>query len=145
LSGAVGHALRSLRWGGALVGALFDRLPGAGRVTRGLERVPLARAEAWLSDVVVEGTGAGWLGRRVQGWLLGAVRRYTLARFREEGAREGGIDLGKVREELERTVDDRLADKVQAGARLWTALVAVGLVAAAALETWLVHALLTRG
>jgi len=31
---------------------------------------------------------------------LEAVRRYTLAKFREEGANHGGIDLRKLKEEL---------------------------------------------
>ncbi|MFO0926292.1 MAG: hypothetical protein U0736_04530 [Gemmataceae bacterium] len=39
-------------------------------------------------------------------------------RFREEGA--GGVDVRKVRDELVRTVDDRLADRVRGGAIWWT-------------------------
>ena len=53
--------------------------------------------------------------------------KYTLARFREEGAKHGGIDLLKVKEELEQTVDDKLVEKIRGGLRVWTILVAIGL------------------
>jgi hypothetical protein len=64
------------------------------------------------------------------------VRKYTLARFREEGATHGGINLFKVREELERTADDVLVQKVRDGMRAWTLLVVVGLPLLVAAQTW---------
>jgi hypothetical protein len=73
------------------------------------------------------------------------VRRYTLARFRQEGARYGGIDLLKLKDELEQTVDDALVQKVRSGLWLWTALVILGLPLVVAAQTGLMLALLARG
>jgi hypothetical protein len=85
-----------------------------------------------------DGRGAqgGWLRRTIQAKLLEAVRKYTLARFREEGAKHGGVDLLKMKEELERTVDDALVQRLCGGLRLWTVLVIVGLPLVVAIQTW---------
>jgi hypothetical protein len=57
----------------------------------------LAQADELLSgavrDVMGDAAQAGWLRRRIQGRLLEVVREYTLARFREEGVKHGGINL----------------------------------------------------
>src|SRR5262249_38053118 len=103
---------------------------------------PLARADELLSSAVRAVTGDagqdGWLRRKIQTRLLEAVRKYTLARFRQEGAKHGGIDLLKVKEELERTVDEAMIEKVRGGLRFWTALVLIGLPLVVATQTWIV-------
>jgi hypothetical protein len=138
------HGLRTRRLGRSAVGLVFGRLldvspgqtPGeGGAVARAAARLPLAQAEWRLSQAVrdllgapVEGGGpAGALRRRLQAGLLNRVRTYTLARFREEDAREGGVDLVRVQADLEGRVDDLLAARLKRGVNRWTALVVVGL------------------
>lgn len=149
---ALAYGLGRLRLGAALVRLVFDRMLGVadgqeagergGRIAQGLERLPLAQADERLAAAVRGLTGdagqGGWLRRTIRARLLEAVRKYTLARFREEGPRHGGVDLLKVKEELERTVDDVLVDKVRGGLRLWTVLVIIGLPAVVAAQTYLV-------
>lgn len=149
------HALGSFRLGGSLVQSVFDRIPGLddaegerSLVARGLERLPLAQAEALLSAAVTRAIGdsatGGWLRRLIQARLLGLVQRYTLRRFREEGAVHGGIDVRQLRDELVRTVDDTLAQRVRGGARWWTGAALVGLTIVAAAQTGLLLVLLQR-
>jgi hypothetical protein len=146
------HGLGSLRLGRSLVHVVFERMLGVvaedepgqhgGQIARGLERLPLAQADELLSGAVRRATGdaaqGGWLRRRIQGWLLEAVRTYTLARFREEGAKHGGVDLLKVKQELEETVDDTLVQKMRHGLWFWTALVSIGLPLVVAVQTWVI-------
>jgi hypothetical protein len=153
---ALAHGLGALRLGRSLVRLVFDRLLGVaegqeagergGRVARGLERLPLARAEKLLRGVVqglLGETGeGGWLRRTIRRRLLALVEKYTLARFREEAATSGGVDLLKVREDLEGRIDESLVRKVRGGLRLWTVLVIVCLPLAVAAQTYLVIALL---
>jgi hypothetical protein len=171
---AIAHGLAKLRLGGFVVGLVFERMLGVaegkefgergGRVSQGLERLPLARADELLSGAVRDLTGeaeqGGWLRRKIRGMLLEAVRKYTLARFREEGAKHGGVDLLKLKEEreegakhggvdllklkeeLEQTIDEALVAKVRGGLRLWTILVIVGLPVVVAVQTWVLLMLL---
>ncbi len=102
---------------------IFERILGAaaaggpdehsGQIARGLQRLPLAQADEALSGAIrgVMGDTAeqGWLRRKVQGWLLEAVRKYTLAQFRSDRAEGGGVDLALLQEELEQSVDEALA------------------------------------
>lgn len=155
VAAVVGHALGSFRLGGKLVQGVFDRMPGLdgpadggekSPLARGLERLPLAQAEQLLTAAVTRAIGdaaaGGWVRRLIQARLLGLVQRYTLHRFREEGA--GGVDVRKVRDELVRTVDDRLADRVRGGAIWWTGAGVIGLTAVAAAQTGLLMALAQR-
>jgi hypothetical protein len=151
----IARGLGILRLGAMIVGVVFERMLGiaaqeevgerGGRIVQNLERLPFAQAEALLSGAVRDLTGdaaqAGWLRRKIQAWLLELVRKYTLARFRAEGAKHGGIDLLKVKDELEQTVDDALVQKVRGGLRLWTLLIVIGLPVAVALQTWVLHLL----
>jgi hypothetical protein len=138
------HGLRTRRLGRSAVGLVFGRLldvspgqtpGGGGAVARTAARLPLAQAERRLSQAVrdllgapAEGGGpAGALRRRLQAGLLSRARAYTLARFREGDAREGGLDPARVRADLERRVDDFLAARLKRGVDRWTALVVVGL------------------
>jgi hypothetical protein len=152
------EGLSALRLGRSLVGLIFERMLGVaagneldqsgGKIAQGLERLPLAQAQELLSSAVRTVTGdpaqGGWLRRKIQEWLLEAVRKYTLARFREEGATHGGVNLLKVKGELERTVDDALVQKVRGTLRLWTALVSIGLPLAVVVQNWAVVMLLRR-
>lgn len=152
----VAQGLGSLRLGRSLVRLVFERMLGVaegedfgergGRIARGLERLPVAQADELLSTAVRGVTGeaaqAGWLRRTIQAKLLEAVRKYTLARFREEGAKHGGVDLLKMKEELEQTVDDALVRKLCGGLRLWTVLVLIGLPLVVAIQTWILILLL---
>jgi len=147
---ALSHGLKTLGLGRVVVNLVFDRLlrvsaEGAdggrgGAVVRGVEKLPLAAAEKRLSEVVngllsaKEGEGS-WLRRKIKARLLGSVQKYTLAQFRTEGEREGGVDLAKVRDELNDNVDDLVVTKLQAGINLWTLLVLVGLPLLVAAET----------
>jgi len=149
---SVAHGLGTLRLGRSVVQLVFTRMLGAerggeigergGQISRSLERLPLADAEELLGGAVRNLTGgveqAGWLRRKIQMRLLAMVQKFTLARFREEGAKHGGIDLLKVQEELEKTVDEALVRKVRAGLWLGTALALIGLPLVVALQTWLV-------
>lgn len=104
-----------------------------GAVARAAERLPLAQAEARLNEAVAvllrasaDGGGlSGWVRRRVHGKLLSAVRQYTLARFRQEGAEHGGIDLLKVRADLGRNIDSFMMRKMRGIALRWTVAVVV--------------------
>jgi hypothetical protein len=151
----VAHALGKLRLGRSLVALVFDRMLGVaggdpgerdGKVARGLERVPLAKAEEWLTraarGVIGEPESVGWLRRRVRTALTKAVHRYTLARFRADGTAHGGVDLLKVRGELEDTIDDALVAKVRGGLRVWLWLAILGLPAAIAAQIYFVMGLL---
>jgi hypothetical protein len=152
----VAHGLGSLRLGRSFVRLVFERMLGVaegeefgergGRITQGMERLPFAKAEELLSSAIRDLTGhaeqAGWLRRIIRARLLEAIRKYTLARFREEGAKHGGIDLLKVKEELEQSVDDALVKKVRSGLWLWTVLVIVGLPVVVALQTVLLRLVL---
>jgi hypothetical protein len=157
---ALVEGLRRYRLGEAVVALLFRRLLGASAeaplgergawLARAAERVPLAQAEARLNGAVgavlaapAEGGGVlGWGRRRLQARLVAAVGKDTLARFREEGAKEGGVDLLKVQAEVATRVDDRLANKLAHGVNLWTALALVGLPAQVLAGVWVVLCLL---
>ncbi len=144
------HGLEQLQLGRKGVGLVFDRILKlsegtaiGGRdtgVARALERVPLAQAERLLGDAVCDtirgDAEAGWLRRTLQSRLLSMVSRYTLARFRETDAAHGGVDLARVRTEIETQIDGALAAKLRAGVTLWTATVVVGVPALVAVETY---------
>ncbi|MFM8274584.1 MAG: hypothetical protein ACKODX_19955 [Gemmata sp.] len=150
------HGLGRLGLGRAAVWLVFDRVLGlaaggdhgdrGGAVARGLERVPLARAEELLARAVRAAAGddtrGGWVRRAVRRRVLEAVRRYTLARFRADEAAHGGVDLVRVRDELEGAADEALAKRLRAGVRVWTVLAAVGLPGAVAVQVWIALLLL---
>ncbi len=153
---AVAHGLGSLRLGGAFVRMIFERMLSVkegkefgergGRIAQGLEHLPLAQTEELLNGAVRDLAGqpekVGWLRRKIQARFFNAVRKYTLGRFREEGARHGGVDLVKVKAELEQTVDDAIVRKIRSGLRIWTVLVIIGLPSVVAVQTVIVLLLL---
>jgi hypothetical protein len=153
---ALAHGLGTLRLGRSIVRLVFERLLSVsegqeagehgGRVVRGLERLPLAQAERFLrgavQSVLGEAEEGGRLRRALRARLLGLVQTYTLARFREEEAAHGSINLLKVKEDLEGRIDDDLVKRVRGGLRVWTLLVLVGLPTAVAAQTYVALALM---
>jgi hypothetical protein len=149
---AMAHGLGKLRLGRSLVSLVFDRMLGVaggsqldergGKIVQTVERLPLAQAEKLLGTAVQGVMGdmeqRGRLGRKIQTRVMEAIRTVTLARFRQEDTTTGGIDLSKVKEELERTVDDGLVRKVRGGLWLWTVLVIVLLPSVVAAQTWII-------
>lgn len=138
---ATAERVGAIRPGGSMVRLIFERIlritdeekfgERGGTIGQGLERMPLARADELLSRAARGVTGdaeeGGWVRRTMQTWMLKAVRTCTLAKFREEGAQHGGVNLLKVKDELEQTVDDMIVRKVRAATRTWTVIVIVGL------------------
>jgi hypothetical protein len=138
------QALVSLGMGRAIIGRIFGKMEIADSA---LKRLPLAQAEQSLAGAVRNLTGGdaaegSWLRRKVQARLLGFVQEFTLARFRQENQKHGGIDLLKVRQELESSVDSAVVQRVRGGLFIWTIVVIVGLPAVVAAQTWLAIALL---
>lgn len=148
------HGLAKLRLGRAAVQLVFNKLLNVseeeevgergGQLAQIVERLPLAQAEKKLTDAVqaivaAPPDGSGWFRRKVQNVLLNRVHKYTLVRFREEGAAHGGVDVLKVRKELEDRVDDILVDKLRSGLNLWTIGIIIGLPLVVGAETALVY------
>jgi hypothetical protein len=139
------HALREYRIASTAVRLIFGRLLGVkaeeahgergGWATRTVERLPLVQAEKRLEEAIhehlsasVEGSGLnGWLSQRVQSRLLRAVHAFTLARFRDEDARHGGVDLVKVQSDLGERIDALLLGKLRGGINVWMMVILVGL------------------
>jgi hypothetical protein len=137
------HGLRKHRFGSTVVHLVFGRLLGisaepagerGGMLVRAVERLPLAQVEKRLNDTVRNIVNApsgggltGWIRRRVQLRLVAAVRACTLARFREEAAQHGSIDLVKVQTDLGDRIDGLLIGKLHGGINLWTLCVLVAL------------------
>lgn len=154
-------ALRSWQLGRKAVRMLFDRLVGpanetpagatSGMIAGGLQRVPLAEVERRLTGAVrsvlktSDGpatSSAGRLRKRLEVRLLAMTAKYTLTKFRDDDAAHGGVDVAKVRAELEANVDDLIADKLRGGMNLWTLFVLLGLPVVVAAQTYLALALL---
>jgi hypothetical protein len=147
---AATHALSELRLGSAAVRFVFERMLGihdemapGGRGQRLVEagkKMPLAQAERLVSqkmdDLGKSSPARGWLARKMRTRLLGAVEGITLNRFRETDARKDGIDLLRLKNELETTIDARLIERFRSGLTLWTILAVVGLPVAVALQTY---------
>lgn len=152
------HALRALRPGQQAVSIIFERLFGVapgqefgqrgGTLARAAERIPLAQAEQRLTHAVNElirrPTSEGWFQRKVREILLRAVEKCTLARFREVGSQEGGVDLTMVQAALESRIDDELRDRLRAGMNLWTVATILGLPSLVFAQTYVILALIGR-
>jgi hypothetical protein len=154
------YGLRKYQIGRAAVHLIFGRLLGVtaeevhgergGWLARTAERLPLSQAEKRLDEAIhgiinassEDGGLTGWLRRRVQNRLLGAVHRYTLARFREEDAQHGGVDLVKVQSDLGERIDGMLIGKLRGGINVWTIAVLIGLPGQILAVVYVVFALL---
>jgi len=131
------YGLGKMELGRRTLELIFGRLLGVdetapsgergGVAARALERMPLAQAEARLSEAVrglLKGDGnASWLRRGLQTQLLQRVEKLTLARFRSEGAAHGGVDLPKMRALLADEMDQLLRDTLDAALMKITAVV----------------------
>jgi hypothetical protein len=156
---ALVEGLRALALGRWAIRLIFERVLGVvggahgergGVVVQSLERLPLDRAEHTVQNavdgLVAAPAEGGWLRRKIRDRLLRLAGTYTLARFREEGARHGGVDLLRVQSDLEGRVDDLLLGKVRGGLWLWTAAVVLCLPILVAVQTYLVIAFIaSRG
>lgn len=150
---ATARGLETFHLGGSVIRLIFDRIngpavtegenPSGGRIAQGLERLPLARAEELLNggvrSVLGDPAAGGGLRRMIHSRLVTLIGKYTLSRFRAADAEHGGIEVPKLRDELERTVDSALARKVRASRLVPTLLVAVGLPLVVAAQTWLIR------
>ncbi|MFN7132575.1 MAG: hypothetical protein ACK4N5_10880, partial [Myxococcales bacterium] len=145
------HGLRQLRLGERTLEVVFSQLLGVeerlamgargGAIARTVENLPLAEAESRLKATLgaLFEASAGKPGLRgrllaaIQRSLLEKVEELTLARFREQHQREGGVDLVRVRDELSGRIDALVEDKVQGALNRVTAMVVLGTGAAALL------------
>ena len=147
---ALAHGFRTLGLGRRVVGTVFDRLSGERGewVAQRLESLPLAQAEKGLDQAVrhvvnvgaSEGASSGWVRPRLEKRLLGLVQKVTLARFREEGAERGGVNVARVRTDLESRIDDVLVAKIRGGLKLWTVIVLLGLPFTVFVQTYILIA-----
>jgi hypothetical protein len=137
---ALAEGVRRLALGNKVLGLLFVHLlrveasQALGErgvaVARATERLPLAQAQARLEGTMRDllsaapagGGVKGWLARKVQEKALGEIEAITLARFREQGAQEGGVDLIKVRDELAAKIDGLLVERIERGLLMVTLL-----------------------
>lgn len=148
------HGLAKLRLGRSAVQLVFNKLIGVtedderdvgdrgGQVAQFVERLPLAQAEKKLSEAVqavIRAPEKSWFRRHMQGILIRLVQRVTLTAFRKEGAIAGGVDLVKVRADLEDRVDAMLVDRLRSGLNLWTIGIIIGLPLVVAVEVGLVY------
>jgi hypothetical protein len=68
--------------------------------------------------------------------LVKLIHRFTLAKFREENAVSGGVDLAKVQAEVEPMIDAWLIRKLLVGVAWATWLAVLGLLLVVGLQTW---------
>jgi hypothetical protein len=138
---ALAHGIRSEKLGQSAVHLLFGRMLGVSATAanpkpfaQALERLPLAQAEARLTHTVdtllPRSSSSGllaWLQRQIQARLLHSLQVITLAKFREQGAKEGGVNLAHIQALLEAQADDWLIARLKRSLGFWTLLVLVGL------------------
>ena len=150
---AVVEGVRKCGLGRKVVGLVFQHVLGGvegqhgergGVVAQSLERLPLRQAETALrsaiSTLIAAPGEGGWLRRKIRDRLLRVVEAGALTRFREEEARHGGVDLHRVRAELEGKAEDALVEKVSGGMKVWTIAVIVLLPLTVAAQTYIVLA-----
>lgn len=123
------HGLQKLALGRRVLGVLFAKLgvtedsaqgERAGAIGRTVERLPLRDAEARLRGAVnavlserAEKTGVrAWLARKLIASAVTRIEAITLARFRSQDMKTGGVDLLVVRDELSTTIDQTLASTI---------------------------------
>ncbi|MBL8953451.1 MAG: hypothetical protein JNK82_21935 [Myxococcaceae bacterium] len=123
------HGLQKLQLGTRVLKLVFNQLgvteestqgERAGSVGRVVEKLPLRDAEARLSGAVngllaerAAKTGLrAWLARKLVESALQRIERITLAKFRSEDAKTGGVDLLVVRDELAAGIDGTLASTI---------------------------------
>ena len=138
LLGTLMHGLKRQQLARSSVRMLFDRFaavsaeesPGErGNVAiRAAERLPLAKAEELLQRILRGFAGAlasrtdlpGRMGQRLQSHLFGRVGSVTLSKFRDHNKQHGGVDVLRVRDELENHIDTLLIGRLRWTVNLWT-------------------------
>ena len=125
------HGLTKLSLGTRVLKLVFGQLgvtesstqgERGGAVSQLVEKLPLREAEARLTGAVKSlldaragQTGVrAWLSRKLIVTALTRIEKITLARFRTEDAKTGGVDLLVVRDELAAGIDQTLARGIQA-------------------------------
>jgi hypothetical protein len=125
------HGLQKLSLGRRVLELVFRQLgvtenstqgERAGAAGRLVEKLPLREAEARLSGAVksllderAAKTGVrAWLSRQLIEGALTRIEKITLARFRSEDAKTGGVDLLVVRDELAAGIDQTLTRGIKA-------------------------------
>jgi hypothetical protein len=106
------------------------------RAAVAVERLPLAQVEQRLARVVEEFTSCSISSGRFTKWfwqtlhrrLLRVVQAVTMAQFREQESKEGGVDLVKVQSELGPKIDKLVIIKLTQGFNRWTAALFVALI-----------------
>jgi hypothetical protein len=152
---ALAEGLRTLGLGRWAVHLVFAQLLGVlegqhgergGAFVQTLERLPLSQIERAfqqaMTDLIAAPGQGGWLRRKIRERLLRLVAKYTLARFRQEDAQHGGVDLLLLKTELEGGVDEILVAKVRGALLLWMLAALVGLPLIVIAQTYIVIALL---
>jgi hypothetical protein len=117
------------------------------KVAMAVERLPLAQAERRLARAVQELTDCSVAGNKLTSWFWQALNRrlvrlvqaFTLANFREQCAKEGGVDLVKARAELGPIIDHLLVRKLKKGLNLWVAAFLVALALVVSAQIYFVH------
>lgn len=153
------HGFKTLGLGRSAVKMIFTRLLGVnelqpfgergGQIAQTVERIPLAEAQQRLThavnDLVHEPVdGGSWFHRKLHGLVLRGVERITLAKFREAGAKEGGVDLLKVQADLHSRVEEMLIGKLRAGLNMWTGIAVLVLPVLAALQAYAIETFIKR-
>ena len=135
------HGLQKLQLGTRVLTLLFNQIgvtekstqgERAGAVGQVVEKLPLRDAEAKLSGAVnnllaerAAQTGMrAWMARKLVNAALTRIESITLARFRSEDAKAGGVDLLVVRDELAASIDGTLAKGISASLNKMNFLVA---------------------
>jgi hypothetical protein len=152
---ALAHGVVRVQLGRSVLGLCFDRLlkvtsedPFGARGTQvalAVERLPLAQAERRLVAVIDDLMRSSPSGNPITGWfrrllhkrMLRLIQHYTLAQFREEGTRQGGVDLLKVRADLERGIDEILIRRLKRGINLWMFGLLFALAAVVSAQTYI--------
>lgn len=147
LAGGALALLRKQKIASLLLSVVFDKALGisdesqagarGGQLAQRIERIPLNDAVSKLRLAVIHrikaapmgGGLSGMLRRKAEATMLGYLEQISLARFRDEANREGGVDLLKVRNELANTIDEMIIDRIGSAMLKTTLLLAAGAVA----------------
>jgi hypothetical protein len=122
------HGFEKLQLGARTMKLLFDVLLRGDRgvaIQRAVERIPLPEAEARLraavDKLISDDAAAGFFRRRIRAAAIEKVALVTLARFRDENASYGAVDLVKVENELASRIDQLVVDAASGAALKVTA------------------------
>ncbi|MFO0696183.1 MAG: hypothetical protein U0230_21645 [Polyangiales bacterium] len=142
VGGALRHGARELRIGARIVALLFRRVLDVGmeetnehgdrgnRAARLAETVPLREAEERLvaaaHSLLGEAARTGFLRRRILAAVVSFAERMSLSGLRDDASTHGGVDLMRVRDALESTIDAKIAETIDGTLLRFTMLVTSG-------------------